>query len=100
MKRDLYGSAQRKLTLPGECHSVFRYHARADRNLDAPGLRMCKDESPCQRVAILVQRQLRRSLPFAFSASRARLDCPFPHAGDIVAQRAAREGKNSESESG
>lgn len=63
-----------KLVLAGKGQSVLGDNSRGDRDLDTSTLRVRKDKSPGDCVAILVQRQLRRSLPLVFSTWAARLN--------------------------
>ena len=80
---------QWKLILTGERHCIFRNDAGGDLNLDTSSLRMCKDKRPGDRLAILVQRELRGSLPLVLSACGARLNCSLPYSGDIWARNAS-----------
>ena len=91
VKRYFYGPAQRKLALTGKCHRVFRNDARTDRDLDTSTLWVRKDKSSGECIAVLVQRQLRRSLPLFLSPCRTRLNGSLPHAGDVLVQSAAVE---------
>jgi len=90
VKRNFYRTHW-ELVLAGEGYSVLRDDARRDRDLDTSALRMRKDKSSGDGVAILIQRQLCRSLPLVFASRSARLNCPLPHPGDVVAQHAAGE---------
>src|SRR6266576_5818527 len=90
VKRNFYRTHW-ELVLAGKGYCVLRDDARRDWDLDTSALRMRKDKSPGDGVAILIQRQLCRSLPLVFSSCTARLNCSLPHPGNVVAQHATRK---------
>ena len=52
MKRNFYGTAQRKLALAGERHRIFRNDAGCERYLDTSTLWVRKDKSAGEGVGV------------------------------------------------